>query len=99
MQHKGNFPPAAHRNTEWCIAACHLHWQGTSGRWGGSVWGAERADGFCSFVELEITRFSLVALSYQLYLNLRSRSYAVYGLTIGTTYHFSGHNSSYLTLN
>ena len=42
--------------------------------------------------------FSLVALIYQPNLNPSSRRYIVYELTIITTYHSSGHNSSYLTL-
>ena len=50
-------------------------------------------------VELAITWFSLAALRYQPPLNSSSRSYVVYGLTISRTYHYSGHNCSYLTLN
>ena len=38
-------------------------------------------------------------LSYQPHLNPIIRSYAAYGFTIGTTYHYSGHNSIYSTLN
>ena len=50
-------------------------------------------------VELEITRLSLVTISYQPPLNTSSRIYVVYGFRISTTYHYYGHNSSYLTLN
>ena len=49
-------------------------------------------------VELAITWFSFFALSYQPSLNTSIRSYAVYGLTISTNYHYSGHNRSYLTI-
>ena len=50
-------------------------------------------------VELAIKCFSFVYLSYQPPLNTSSISQDVYGLTISTTYHYSGHNRSYLTLN
>ena len=72
---------------------------GQVGGRGGSGWGAERADGCCAFVELEIARLSLVALRHQPHLNPKSRSYSVYGLIISTNYHYSIHNISYLTLN
>ena len=52
---------------------------------------------FC--VELSITRFSLVVLSYQLPLNPISISCVVYGLTIIMTYHYLSQNCIYLTLN
>ena len=51
------------------------------------------------FVELPITWFSLVALSYQLSLNISSRIYIVYELIMSTTHHYYGHNRSYLTHN
>ena len=49
-------------------------------------------------VELAIARFSLVTLSYQPPLNPRSISYVVYVLNIITTYQYSVHGRSYLTL-
>ena len=50
-------------------------------------------------VEPEITRFSLVALSYQPPLNPSIRSYVIYLLTFSITYHYYVHNSSNLTIN
>ena len=44
-------------------------------------------------------KLSLVTLSCQPPLNPISRSYVVYGLTISTTHHYSGHNRSNLTVN
>ena len=64
-----------------------------------SCWFHELSSLVFDIVELKITWFLLVALSYLPPLNPSIRIYDVYGLTIGTTYQYYGHNHSYLTLN
>ena len=58
------------------------------------VYSVNCCDFLCVCVYLPILQFSLVALSYQLTFNTSSRSYAVYELTISTTYQYSGYNYS-----